>query len=465
MNILKSIPVGLLYCALLSPTGSLQASESGHRYSIDEMEDRIKTGIESSVQIVRPTYDARVRSYLRMYIELSPQQTEIMMGRADLYFDLFETYLDKYNMPRDLKYLAVVESALKPGATSHSGAGGIWQFMRATGREYGLRITQYIDERRDPEKSTDAAVRYLQKLYERFGSWELAMAAYNAGPGRVSSAIRRSGTTDYWKLSRYLPRETRAYVPGFIAVNYLFNHYAAHNLQPQSPDPDLLHTAEMPVFDGISLAEVSKVTGVPYRTIKWLNPVYARNWIPRSTAGYPLRLPEYAIGVMEEFLGYPNEEVSHPVADTDEPFEEIRRTILHEVNETDDLYTIARTYECAVRELMQWNGLKTAQITPGSDLTIHLVERIPVRPSLEERLVTPVEQLAPVTTPPLTVPDRQVPVMTAESLLTSAMLHQDPVLSRRRMRVRDAIRAERRNAQLKDRGHLVSPPVSAIRFK
>ncbi|MDX1408225.1 MAG: transglycosylase SLT domain-containing protein, partial [Saprospiraceae bacterium] len=436
MNILKSIPVGLLICVLYltSAVASAPAPATGHAYSIDEMEDRIKTGIESVVEIVTPTYNARVRSYLRNYIEMSPQQTEIMMGRAELYFDLFEAYLDKYAMPRDLKYLAVVESALRPEATSHSGAGGIWQFMRATGRAFDLRITQYVDERRDPAKSTEAAVRYLQELYERFGSWELAMAAYNAGPGRVSSAIRRSGTRDYWQLSRYLPRETRAYVPGFIAVNYLFHHYSDHNLQPQSPEPDLLNTGEIQVFEGISLSEVSRITGIPYRTIKTLNPVYARNWIPVSSSGYPLRLPDYAIGVMQEYLGHP--ELPEAVLAAlpgfgigyDADYEVRVRTLDYEVVDGDNLYDIANTFGCPVRKLMQWNDLKTARIETGAVLTIHLAERFQVRPSVEDRLVTPVEKVSPVATGRLVVPERIVPLLATGQPVAMASMGPDPVI-------------------------------------
>ena len=374
-------------------TGTVASTVSG--YSIDEMEDDIRRGIDEVVHIVTPTYNGRVRSYLRTYIELSPRQTEIMMGRAALYFDLFEKELTAQGMPTDLKYLAVVESALLPNATSHVGAGGIWQFMRPTGREFGLRITQYVDERRDPQKSTVAAVNYLKQLYDRFGSWELAMAAYNAGPGRVNYAIRKSGSTDYWTLSKYLPRETRAYVPGFIAVNYLFHHYANHRLTPKMPDEELLNTGLVHIYDGMSFTDINKVTGVSLKTINLLNPSYTRRYIPRSASGYALKLPVHALYPMYEHLGVldrpdiPHLYLAPLIAGQTLEFEERVTHQPYYVRQGDNLYDIALANDCTVNDIMTWSGIGSSKLRIGQKLTLKVTERIAIIPPLRHVIEIP----------------------------------------------------------------------------
>ena len=243
---------------------------------LESMTDHIKAGIENVVHIVSPRLDASVQSYLRTYIERNRTKTEHMIGRSVIYFPMFEELLEANGLPVDLKYLAVVESALTPQAISRVGATGLWQFMKTTGREYGLHITKYIDDRCDPEMSTKAAIKYLGNLYRQFDSWELAMAAYNAGPGRVRYAIRKSGSKDYWKLQGYLPRETRAYVPGFIAASYVLNYYQDHGLEPAFPGDDLLQTATMQVFEDISFSKIGQITGVTEEIIYHLNPKYIR---------------------------------------------------------------------------------------------------------------------------------------------------------------------------------------------
>ncbi|MBK6410241.1 MAG: lytic transglycosylase domain-containing protein [Flavobacteriales bacterium] len=183
------------------------------------------------------TYNKQVQAYVDMYAERKREQTGRMLGMAQLYFPAFEEALDRYGLPQELKYLAVVESALYPGARSRAAAVGLWQFIIGTGKLYGLRVDSYVDERCDVYKSTDAACRYLRDLHEAFGDWELALAAYNCGPGNVNKAVRRAGgTMDYWKIYDHLPRETRGYVPAFIAVNYIFNHASDHNIYPVIPN-------------------------------------------------------------------------------------------------------------------------------------------------------------------------------------------------------------------------------------
>ena len=203
-------------------------------WSEDIMQQRVAVlDLNSPFSLV---YNRVVQSYIDLYMVRKREMSSRMLGLAELYFPTFEEYLDRHGIPLEMKYLAVVESALNPSARSRAGAVGLWQFMLPTGKIYGLKADSYIDERHDVYKSTEAACRYLKYLYRIYGDWELALAAYNCGPGNVNKAIRRAGgVKDYWKIYDYLPRETRGYVPAFIAVNYLFAHHAEHNIYPIAP--------------------------------------------------------------------------------------------------------------------------------------------------------------------------------------------------------------------------------------
>jgi LysM repeat protein len=450
MNISRSIPFGaLLLTALVSwETGYSNAcSVERDKLSIDEMTDHIRDGIGTSVKIVEPVYNDKVRSYLRTYIERNPARTEEMMGRAVMYFPIFEEYLEKYDMPTDLKYLAIIESALVPYARSHVGAVGIWQFMQPTAREFGLRMTTYIDERRDPVKATDAAVRYLKSLHERFGSWELAMAAYNAGPGRVNYAIRRSGSHDYWKLSRYLPRETRAYVPGFIAANYLFHHHADHGLIPQQPHEHLLNTRQILIYEGMSFMDINQITGVPIQTISQLNPVYSRRYIPRSVFGYVLTLPVFAVEVMEHYLSpvdvaEDGEGQFKPIV-TGQSISFVEKVVPYTyiVSSGDNLYNIGQAHGCSVRELLTWNKLSSTTLRIGQRLMINIVERVAViEPDLEDRTIAPVLPLKPITPESLSSPAIPVFQPVSNIRVKTSYAPQDALILRRRTSVSQAAR-------------------------
>jgi membrane-bound lytic murein transglycosylase D len=350
------------------------------------MSDHIKQGIENVVRIVSPTYNASVESYLRTYLEKNRPKTEQMIGRSALYFSMFEEELQAAEIPVDLKYLAVVESALTPQAISRVGATGLWQFMRPTAREFGLQITKYVDERCDPLLSTKAAITYLSNLFNQFDSWELAMAAYNAGPGRVRYAIRKSGSRDYWKLQGYLPKETRAYVPGFIAASYVMNFYHDHGLIPALPGADLTQTATVPVFRDIAFTQIMKITGVPYEVIRFLNPKYIKDLIPQSEGGHTLVLPEAAAVTMQDFL---NSGGDIGIIEFNE-FEGIETGVEMEyanrlveksyiVKAGDNLYDLARKNDCTVSELQKWNKLSGSLLRIGQRLKIMKMERVLVK--------------------------------------------------------------------------------------
>jgi len=354
--------------------------------SFESMIDQIKAGIENVVHVVSPRYDASVESYLRSYIQRSPDKTALMIGRSTLYFPMFESELAAGGLPTDLKYLAVIESALTPRAVSPVGAAGLWQFMRPTARECGLYVTKYVDERCDPVKATRAAIKYLSFLHEQFDSWELAMAAYNSGPGRVRYAIRRSGTKDYWKLQRYLPRETRSYVPGFIAASYILNFYADHGLVPEYPSSDFTQTESVQVFKGLSFSEISSVTGVPVEVIRELNPVFVRNYIPESSNGYTIALPDFAattlqVYLMEDAASVEASEFEGIETGVDVEFVDRLVEEVYLVESGDNLYNIARENGCTVDDLKTWNHLSGNTIHIGQRLKMKKMAKVLIRVS------------------------------------------------------------------------------------
>jgi membrane-bound lytic murein transglycosylase D len=241
-----------------------------------------------------------------------------------------------------------------------------------------------VDERCDPLKATRAAIKYLTFLHDQFDSWELAMAAYNSGPGRVRYAIRKSGTKDYWKLQRYLPRETRAYVPGFIAASYILNYYQDHGLAPELPSSDFTHTETVEVFKGISFTEISSVTGVPLEVIQELNPVFVRRYIPQSNSGYTLRLPVFAAAAMQVYLTDDAAEVdlvNFEGIETGVDVEYVDRLVeeTYTIRAGDNLYNIARTNGCSVDDLKSWNRLSGNTIHIGQRLKIKKMAKVLIR--------------------------------------------------------------------------------------
>lgn len=256
-------------------------------YSEEEIIERL--GNLSSVLDINYTYEVgrRIREYTVNYRVAG----ERILGRVDLYFPLFEKEIHKRKLPEELKYVAVVESNLEPTATSSSGATGLWQFMSATGRMKGLTINSIIDERRDPVKSTKAALDYLTDLYCEFDDWTLAVAAYNCGPGNVRKAIRRGGSYNYWDIRNYLPSETQKYVPRIIAAMYLMQYYHYHNLTPKMVDKDMKYTVHISDGRKHNLFELSSRLDMPYRTLRSLNPQFKSAYIPQNEGDLTLVIP------------------------------------------------------------------------------------------------------------------------------------------------------------------------------
>ncbi len=322
------------------------------------------------------TYNREVKTYINLYAVKKRQLTEKMLGLANLYFPMFEEALDRYNMPLEIKYLAIVESALNPAAGSHKGAKGLWQFMYGTGKVYGLKVTSMVDDRYDPIKSTIAACEHLQDLYDIYDDWSLALAAYNSGAGNVNRAIRRAGgTKNYWAVWPFLPRETRGYVPAFIAVTYVMNYAPEHNLYPMNPSMFYYDVDTVSVNDVLAFDQINEMLGIPMDELKFLNPQFKMNIIPATeNKPYVLRIPrkftaEY-LGNEEDLYAYKTKkgiEREKLLAE----IQKVKDRNIHIVRSGENLGYIAKKYRVYVNQLKRWNNLRSNTIYPGQKLVIY----------------------------------------------------------------------------------------------
>ena len=246
--------------------------------------------------VMEMVYNDVVQKFIDRYSGRLRHSISYMLGASNFYIPIFEEALEAYQLPLELKYLPIIESALNPNAISRAGAGGLWQFMIGTGKQYGLQVNSLVDERRDPVKASYAAARYLGDLYKIFGDWNLVIAAYNCGPENINKAIRRSnGEKDYWQIYPYLPKETRGYVPAFIAANYIMTYYSLHNICPMSTRLPA-KTDTVMVNRNVHLQQVAEVVGINIDLLRSLNPMYRRDIIPGATEPYALRLPLTEVG-------------------------------------------------------------------------------------------------------------------------------------------------------------------------
>ena len=332
------------------------------------------------------TYNRVVQAYIDLYVVRKREMSSRMLGMAELYFPLFEEHLDRYAIPLEMKYLAVVESALNPAARSRAGAVGLWQFMLPTGKMYGLQADSYVDERHDVYKSTEAACRYLKYLHSIYDDWELALAAYNCGPGNVNKAIRRSGgEKNYWKIYDHLPRETRGYVPAFIAVNYLFNHFADHNLYPIAPTYCAYEVDTVQVCYPLDLAAVAVLTGGTAQELRDLNPTFKRGVVPDVDEPVSLYLPREAVGVFvsnEEMMRYSFQAAQPSATTMDRAAADVPKQATeersHTVRSGESLGLIAKKYGTSVSAIKQLNGLRSDRIHAGQKLVVSKAVRASV---------------------------------------------------------------------------------------
>lgn len=337
--------------------------------------------LHSMPTVMELSFNSVVKNYIEMYASRRREQVSYMLALGDYYFPLFEQALDREGLPLELKYLPVIESALNPVAVSRAGATGLWQFMLRTGKGYGLEVNSLVDERRDPYKATEAAVRYLKDLYAIYHDWNLVIAAYNCGPGNVNKAIARSGgKRDYWQIYYRLPRETRGYVPAFIAANYIMNHYADHNICPahMQTSPTALDTVH--VNERLHLDQVSAVLDIPVEELRRLNPQFRKDVIPGNSKPYALVLPSekmYAfVDQHNEILAY-NSSLYNPHRSNTENFlnngnltSGSGEDIIYRVRKGDNLSSIARRNGITLSQLKSLNGLKSNKISIGKLLVV-----------------------------------------------------------------------------------------------
>ena len=343
--------------------------------------------------IIIPPYNNIVRNHIHVYTERKVDKFRVMLGMQDFYFPMIEDIFDSYGLPVELKYMAVIESALNPNAVSRAGATGLWQFMYSTGRMYGLTINSVVDERRDPVRATHAAAKYLKDLYGIYNDWILVIAAYNCGPGNVNKAIRRSGNRkDYWEIYYRLPRETRGYIPAYVAATYAMNYYREHNITPIQINLPLAVDTVM-VSTDMHLEQITAVLDLPLEELRAMNPQYRTGLVPGRSRPSPVTLPLDRLGdfiaMTDTITGYRKDQYLTTVNQTSMPQSTAstftppdvtgKTRLTYTVKEGDNLGFISEWYDVPLSELRYWNNIYRNIIRVGQKLTVY------VDPSKAER--------------------------------------------------------------------------------
>lgn len=353
-------------------------------FSYEEVEQRL-AGLNAQMPL---HLNDRVFSFIDYFTVRDRDYIRSVQQRVDFYFPIFEKYLAEHGLPDELKYLSIVESGLRPNAISRVGAGGLWQFMPATGRSYKLHQDWYIDERMDPFKATEAACKYLKQLYNMFGDWELALAAYNSGPGNVRKAIRRSGyKKSFWEIYRYLPRETRSYLPQFVAIMYAMEFNDAHNLFPAEREYLMAHETFM-VDQYLHIETFANLVGLCADDILKLNPHLIRGAIPETARNYPLRVPADKMDFIHENMAFLLDSAGRVGK---EHLQQLsmnmtgstygRERVRYRVQSGDVLGTIAQRYHVRVSDLREWNNISGNLIRAGQYLNVWVLPNYHAKPN------------------------------------------------------------------------------------
>jgi membrane-bound lytic murein transglycosylase D len=351
---------------------------ASEEYTADLPTDTLKVRLErlNARTPFNIAYNPSLESVIKSFLSRKRGLMERMLTKSQFYFPLFEQELDSYDVPLEMKYLAIVESALDPRARSRVGATGLWQFMYGTGKEYNLDVSSYVDERSDPINATKAATKYLKRLYGIYNDWDLALAAYNSGPGNVNKAIRRSGGyKNYWNLRQHLPRETAGYVPAFLATMYLFEYAEEHGLKGKKADRPYFETDTIHVKSMLSFEQVSKMVGISVEELEVLNPSYKLNIVPRIEGKtYTLRLPLKHMGTFvtneDAIYAYAKKELES----VEKPLPQLvtnNNKTRYKVKSGDYLGKIAERYGVGISQLKRWNGLRSNNLRVGQRLTIY----------------------------------------------------------------------------------------------
>lgn len=360
------------YVLLATPT-----NEKNHLIE-NEVFDFSKDLISERLEIISDeipfTYHPDIEKFLKSYTTTGIRQAQALIGKKDIYFPMIEHYLWIYDMPESLKYVAMVESKLRPTAVSKSGAVGLWQFMHPTAVDYGLKINRYVDERKDPIKSTEAAVLYLNDLHDEFDDWLLAIAAYNCGPSNVRRAIRNGRSRDFWKIRKYLPRQTQKYIPAIIAAGYISNYYDYHNIEPRVPEYGQEIAESIKVYERLTFKEIAARTGISTEILYKLNPSYRKGVIPQGTAGNYLVLPQSVMHHFEmppPYMKIEGREKSY----RDNAGQDMIKSS-YTVVIGDQLENLAQLFKCTTRQIQRWNQLPTPNIIPGQTLVLYFPKTV-----------------------------------------------------------------------------------------
>ncbi|MBQ7071918.1 MAG: transglycosylase SLT domain-containing protein [Bacteroidales bacterium] len=330
--------------------------------------------LEKMNSFISLPFNETVKNYMILYSEKSREKMEHILGVSNYYMPIFEEILDRYGLPLELKYMAIIESAMNPMAKSRAGATGMWQFMYNTAKSYNLKITSYVDERLDIEKAADAAARYLQDAYNTFGDWALAICSYNCGSGNVNKAIQRSGKRDFWSIYPYLPRETRGYVPAFVGAMYAMTYYKEYGLVPE-PVALPHYTDTIMVNKNLHFKQINELTGIPVETLRELNPQYTHDIVPGNEGPYVLKIPyQYTnsfISVEDSVYTHKADSLLSAKVLTSVSSGGDGGSIRYLIKNGDTLGSIARRYHVTVSNLKRWNNLKSDSIRAGRYLTIY----------------------------------------------------------------------------------------------
>lgn len=364
----KALVISLLLSVFVNASDTIQGSKIdtilGSSDALNIYDERLQ--ILDSKSPMDLAYNSKVQPFIDSYLGKNKRLISRMQGLKKLYFPLFEQQLDKYNLPLELKYLAIVESALNPKAKSGSGATGLWQFMYLTGKEYGLEVTSYIDYRQDPLKSTQAACEYFLKLYDMFGDWNLVLAAYNGGPGYLQIKINSVGSYDFWELAPYLRTETRNYVPSFIAVNYAMNYFKEHKIPSEPINLEFKEIDTITIKKQVNIKTLTGMLCLDKEEIEYLNPAYKTDVFPEYSI---LTLPYFAIN---DFLQNEHANYSFIEAVRNKEILIDEERIVYRVKKGDYLGRIANEYGVKVFELKKWNKLRTTNLDIGEKLVIYV---------------------------------------------------------------------------------------------
>lgn len=330
----------------------------------------------------KPKFSREVREKIEDYVKIYRKKTSRILGLSSIYFPVIEEYLKANNIPDALKYLPIIETDLNPKAVSPDGAVGIWQFMPSTGAIYGLSSDKTVDQRCDIHRSTDAAAKYLLKLFDIYQDWALVLAAYNAGPGRVNQAIKKAHSTNYWTIERYLPQQTRKYIPSFLAAAYAMQYFPEYDIVADNPDLDLQLTKETKIYRELNFEEISVATGLSIETLRILNPQYLKDFIPASTEGNFLTLPKRIIASFNDYINLPEGrkndflKIAHMIVESATANTTFYHNSLYTVGPNESLKSIADIYNISTHSLIVWNNVTDLTLKPGMELTLYLPKKV-----------------------------------------------------------------------------------------